>query len=113
VLGQHDRADHLGIEGQQHGAPVQVGDPAADPRGGGRDHVVHRAEPFAESGDGGLVGQVHDLGADAGLACVGRGQGFLVTAGRHDMRSGVHGGQGNRAGQAAAPPDDQDGLILQ
>ena len=113
MLSQHERADYLGIEGQPDRVPVQVGDPAADPRGGGGDDVIYRAEPFAESGDGGLVGQVDDLGADAGLACVGRGQGFLVTAGRHDARSGVHGGQGNGAGQPATSPDDQDGLVLQ
>ena len=75
--------------------------------------MVHRAEPFAERGDGGFVGEVDDLGADAGLAGVGRGQGFLVTAGRHDACSEVQSGQGNRTGEPAASPDDQYGLVFQ
>jgi hypothetical protein len=106
-------ADHLGVEGEPDCVPVQVGDAAPGPRGGGGDHVVHRAQPFTESRDGGLVGQVDHLGADARLAGVRRGQGFGVAAGSDDARSGVQGGQGNRAGQATAAPDDQHGLVFQ
>ena len=65
------RADHLGVEGQPDGVAVDVGEAAAGARRRGGHHVVHRAEPLAEGGDGGLVGEVDGLGADAGLAVVG------------------------------------------
>ena len=112
VLGQHERADHLGVERQPDRVPVQVG---RRPRA--RADAVEttwstRAELFAESGDGGLVGQVDGLGGDAGLAGVGGGEGVLVAAGGDDVRSGVPGGEGDRAGDPAAPPDDQHGLVL-
>jgi len=48
--------------------------------------VVHPAEPLAEGLDRSLVGEVDGLGADAGLAGVGTGQGVLVAAGRDDVR---------------------------
>src|ERR1700683_1417377 len=92
VLGQQPRADDLGGEGQPDRLPVQVGQVAAGPGGGGGNHVVDGAQPLAEGGDGGFVGQGGGLGADPGLAGVGGGQGLLVPAGRHDAGSGVPGG---------------------
>ena len=75
--------------------------------------MVDRAEPFAEGGDGALVGEVDGLGAHSGLAGVGGGQRFLVASSGDDARSGVQGGDGNDAGEPAAPPDDQHGLVFQ
>ena len=50
---------------------------------------------------------------DARLAGVGGGQGFPATAGRDDLRARVLGGEGDRAGEPAAAPDDEHGLVLQ
>ena len=75
--------------------------------------MVQRAEPLAERGDGRLIGEVDGLGADAGLRGIGGGQCFLVTACRHDLGARVLRGEGDRAGEPAAPPDDEHGLVLQ
>jgi hypothetical protein len=113
VLGQHERADDLGVERPPDRVPVQVGDPAPGARGRGRHHVIDRAEPLAEGGDRDLVGQVNGLGGDPGLGGVSGAQRFGVAAGRDDLRAGLAGGQGDRSGEAAAAPDDQHGLVLQ
>jgi hypothetical protein len=65
------RADHLGVERQPDSVPVQVGDATTGTGRGGGHHVVDGAEPLAESGDGRLVVEVDDLGADTRLADVG------------------------------------------
>jgi hypothetical protein len=51
--------------------------------------VAHHGEPFAERGDGGLVGEVDGLGADAWLAGVGGVQRALIPAGRGNLRARV------------------------
>ena len=113
MLGQHQRAEHLDVERQPERVPVQVGDPAPGPGGGGRDHLVDRAEPLAEGGDGLLVGQVDGLGADPGFPGVRARELLLVTARGDDVSAGVTGGEGNRAGDPAPPSDDEHFLIMQ
>jgi hypothetical protein len=74
--------------------------------------VVDRAQPFAKRSDGALVGEVDELGADARLVGVGRGQGFLVAASGDNSRSGVQSGQRNSASEPTAAPDNQHGLVF-
>src|SRR6266568_2898396 len=72
-----------------------------------------RPRARAEPGDGRLVGQVDGLGADARLVGVGGAQCVRVAAGRDNLRAGVLGGQGDRAGEPAAAADDEHGLVFQ
>lgn len=72
-----------------------------------------RAEALAESGDGVRVGEVDVLGADARLVGVGGRQFLLVPARGDHMRALLLGGQADGAGEPAAPPDHQHGLIFQ
>ena len=111
-LASIQRAGHPGVEGSPARVPVQVGDPAASAGGCGGNHVTDRAGPFAEGGDGGFAGQVHGLGADAGLPRVD-GVGALAAAGSCHGCSRVTGGEGDRPGEAAAQPDDEHGLVVQ
>jgi hypothetical protein len=65
---------------------------------------VERAQPLAEGGDRGLIGDVDRLDADPRLALVGARQFLLVAAGGDDVRAGVAGGEGNGAGDPVTRP---------
>src|SRR5580658_4006897 len=113
VLGQHQRADHLGVEREPDGVPVEVSETAAGTRRRRRDDMVDCAEPLGDGGDRRLVGEVDHLGGDVALPLVLGGECSRVAVGDYDRRPCVAGGEGEGAGNAAPTTDDEDGLVLE
>ena len=112
MLGQHRRADDLGVERELQLRTVEVGEFAASPGRDGRHQVVNGSHSIGERSDGRVIGDVNRFGSDAVIVVLGS-QCRAVTA--RDDDTGTLGArqEGDGAGNPAATSDHNHTLTLQ